>query len=168
MPHAARVPSSFFASCLVGFLFFACTGCDELKLPDEPSAAPEVTEKPAEDFEPENKEPKWSDGEDSEDGQEYEREVAKVGYGKQGRKYGGGIITEPVSQYFKQRDRLELIKIQSAMNLYKGEHGYFPKTQEEFMAKIIKPNSISLPELPEGQRYAYDAKSGQLMVEKPK
>ena len=168
MINAARVPSSSFASCLVGLLVFLLVGCDELKLPDEPAPAPKVSSKPApvDDANDQgDNEPEWSDGEDSD---EYEREVAKTGYGKQGRKYGGGIITEPVSQYFKQRDRLELIKIQSAMNLYKGEHGYFPKTQEEFMSKIIKPNGISLPELPEGQRYAYDAKSGQLMVEKPK
>lgn len=165
MPVAARVPFSIVTSCLVGVLL--CLGCDELKLPDEPATAPSVSEaQPKQDDDSDSTEPQWNDGEV--DDQNYEREVAQVGYGKQGRKYGGGIITEPVSQYFKQRDRLELIKIQSAVNLYKGEHGYFPKTHEEFMSKIIEPNGISLPELPEGQRYAYDAETGQLMVEKPK
>ena len=35
------------------------------------------------------------------------------------------------------------------------------------MQKIIKENQIKLPELPFGQRYVYDPKKEQLMVEKP-
>jgi len=99
---------------------------------------------------------------------ELEREVAKAGVGKKGRNYGGGIISEPVHQYFHQSQRIEFMKITGAMKMYKGEHGYFPKTEEEFMSKIVKFNSIELPELPEGERYVYDPKSGELMVERPK
>jgi hypothetical protein len=35
------------------------------------------------------------------------------------------------------------------------------------MEKIIKANRIRLPALPQGQRYVYDPKQEQLMVEKP-
>ena len=99
---------------------------------------------------------------------ELEREVAKAGVGKKGRNYGGGIISEPVHQYFHQGQRIEFMKVTSAKNLYKGEHGYFPKTEEEFMTKIIKFNSIELPELPAGEKYVYEPKTGELMVERPK
>ena len=34
-------------------------------------------------------------------------------------------------------------------------------------AKIIKANNIHLPELPDGDRYMYDPKTEQLMVESP-
>ena len=36
------------------------------------------------------------------------------------------------------------------------------------MEKIIKANQIKLPDLPEGDRYQYDPKTEQLMVESPK
>ena len=42
-----------------------------------------------------------------------------------------------------------------------------PKDNDEFMQRIIKENHIKLPELPEGDRYMYDPKTEQLMVESP-
>ena len=45
------------------------------------------------------------------------------------------------------------------------EHGSL--SREEFMREIIKNGGIKLPELPRGQRYVYDPKRGELMVEKP-
>lgn len=103
---------------------------------------------------------------ETEDG--YVREVAKTGDGKKGRNYGGGIISEPIRQRFRVEQQLQFGNVSRAVRMYKAEHGFFPKTQEEFMAKIIKANSIDLPELPEGERYGYDPKTGELMVERPK
>ena len=98
----------------------------------------------------------------------FERQVAEAGVGKRGRNYGGGVISEPIKQYFQASQRINLLNMTHAMKLYKAEHGRLPKTHDEFMEKIIKINSIELPELPEGERYVYDPKLGELMVERPK
>lgn len=97
-----------------------------------------------------------------------ERIIAEAGVGKRGRNYGGGVITEPIKQYFGARQRIHFINMTHAMRLYKAEFGYPPKSQEEFMEKIIKANGIELPELPEGQKYVYVPSQGELMVEKPR
>ncbi len=98
-----------------------------------------------------------------------EQVKAEVGVGAKGRGYGGGIITEPVHQYFVIQERLPFeIEIPHALNLYKASHDFKgPKTHEAFMKEIIEANSIKLPELPEGQRYIYDPKTEALMVERP-
>ena len=54
------------------------------------------------------------------------------------------------------------------MILYKALYDHYPKTQDEFMEKIIKENGIQLPELAPGERYVYDPKEGQLLVEHAK
>ncbi len=99
------------------------------------------------------------------------REKAKVGMGEKGRGYGGGIagiITTPVHVYFSAQELIILQHIEHAMQLYKGEHdGKPPKTQEEYMDRIIKENNIRLPTLPPENRYVYDPKTGELMIEKP-
>ena len=105
---------------------------------------------------------------DSEPEPKVDREVARTGVGKKGRNYGGGVISEPVRQYFRAQQQIQFIKVTSAMNLYKGEHGFLPKTHDVFMKEIIEANEIELPELPEGLRYVYDPERGELMVEKPR
>lgn len=97
-----------------------------------------------------------------------EREVAKVGVGKKGRNYGGGLITEPASQYWKAKERIAFeIQIPHALQLYKALNDFkAPKTHEEFMEKIIKEQKIELPELPPGRKYVYDPEKEQLMVER--
>lgn len=42
-----------------------------------------------------------------------------------------------------------------ALQLYQAEHGEFPKSHEEFMEKIIRPNNIQLPALEPGYEYLY-------------
>jgi hypothetical protein len=98
-----------------------------------------------------------------------ERVAAGVGVGKKGRGYGGGIVTEPVHQYFTAKERLAFeVQVPKAMQLYKAEHdNKGPATHEAFMKNIIEANSIPLPELPAGHRYQYDPKSETLMVERP-
>jgi hypothetical protein len=95
-------------------------------------------------------------------------EKAVRGVGEQGSKYGGGIVTEPVRQYFllKQATVFE-IQIPHALNLYHAEHNKYPKDWAEFKREILDPASIQLPELPEGVRYVYDGKAGELQVERP-
>lgn len=101
---------------------------------------------------------------------ETERVKAEAGVGKQGQIIGDkeGIIRTPVKAYFNVKQRAEFMKVDYALKLYEAEHGYKPKTEEEFMSKIVEFNQIQLPELPEGQKYVWDAEGGELMVEKPK
>ncbi len=89
--------------------------------------------------------------------------------GTRGRSYGGGIVTEPVSQLFKQKDRIHLMQLEQAIKLYKAEHGRLPQTHEEFMRKIVNnpQYGIRLPELPPGHRYVWDPKQEKLLVERP-
>jgi hypothetical protein len=98
-----------------------------------------------------------------------DREKAVRGSGVKGRKYGGGVYTEPVRQYFRlQQASVFEIQIPHDLGLFKAEHNRFPKDWAEFKSAILEPASIQLPELPEGERYVFDSKEGELMVERPK
>jgi hypothetical protein len=96
---------------------------------------------------------------------------AEVGVGQKGRDYGGGAlmkpITTPASAYWRAQERITFDQIQHSMDLYKAANGSAPKTQEEFMEKIIKENMLKLPQLPPGQRYVYLPDKEELMVEHP-
>lgn len=104
-----------------------------------------------------------------------ERIAAQAGVGKKGQGYGGGIITEPISAYFKTRDRMAFgIQIPHAMKLFQAEHNRYPKDMAEFERVILQPAQIVLPELPEGHKYVFDPTqvdiaNGEtgLMVERP-
>lgn len=98
-----------------------------------------------------------------------ERVVADTGVGEKGRGYGGGIITEPVRQYFRAPQMVVFdIQIPQAMNLYKASNNnQGPASHEEFMTQIIQANQINLPKLPPGEKYIYDPEAEQLMVERP-
>jgi hypothetical protein len=126
--------------------------------PSQPTPAPAVAQAPPGDS---------VDG-DPTPGGAADREKAVRGSGAQGRNYGGGVITEPVRQYFllKQATVFEM-QIPHAMNLFKAEHNRFPKDWAEFKREIIDPASVQLPDLREGERYVYDGQTGELMVEKP-
>lgn len=91
---------------------------------------------------------------------------AEVGVGAKGH-YSEGIILTPVATIFRAEEMLAFkVQIPQAMNLFKAEHNRPPKSNEEFMERIIKANMIPLPELPEGQRFVYDPKTQELMVER--
>lgn len=102
--------------------------------------------------------------------QEMEQVKAEAGVGKQGQIIGDkeGVLVTPVKALFKVKQQAAFLKVDYALKLYDAEHGYKPKTEEEFMAKIIEFNKIELPELPEGQKYFWDPEAGELMVERPR
>ncbi|MCC7084387.1 MAG: hypothetical protein IT427_05205 [Pirellulales bacterium] len=90
--------------------------------------------------------------------------------GVKGSGYGGGIITEPVSQYFRLQNRIQFeIQIPKQLQLWKAEHNRFPKDEAEYEKEILIPCGIDgmkgLPELPINCRYLYDSKTGDLLVE---
>jgi hypothetical protein len=93
---------------------------------------------------------------------------AKVGVGVKGHYGTEGVIVTPIASLFAVRERLAFeVQIPEAMKLFKATEDRFPKSQEEFMERIIKENHIQLPLLPEGSRYFYDPQRGELMVESP-
>ena len=94
-------------------------------------------------------------------------EQAAGGVGQKGRRYGGGIVTEPLRTRFRAHERIVFDNVTYALKLFQAEHGQLPKTHEEFMEKIIRANQIALPSLPPGDEYWYDADQGQLMVRHP-
>jgi hypothetical protein len=92
------------------------------------------------------------------------REKAAVGVGEKGRDYPAYLY--PAASYWAIRERLAFeVQIPKAMQLFKATEGRAPKDHEEFMQRIIKENMIKLPDLPEGDRYVYDPKREELMVE---
>lgn len=93
---------------------------------------------------------------------------ADVGVGKKGRDYGQGLVATPAAAYFAVRENIAFrIQIPQALQLFKAEHDRLPKDHAEFMEVIIKANNIKLPELPDGDSYRYDPKTGELMVDHP-
>ncbi len=94
------------------------------------------------------------------------RETAAAGAGKKGQGYGGGPVSEPARLYFRIRERAVFdIQIPQALKLYTAMNGKGPANHDEFMAKIIRENSISLPELPAGKKYVFDPEKSELMIE---
>lgn len=96
---------------------------------------------------------------------------AGVGVGQAGRsldQYEGVTVT-PVKALFATRERLVFeVQIPQALQLFNATEGRNPKSHEEFMEKIVRANNIQLPELPPNNRYIYDPKTNELMVEQPK
>ena len=88
--------------------------------------------------------------------------------GKQGQGYGGGIITEPVHQYFSMRNQITWEQIRHDMDIWQAIHNRWPKDAKEFQKEILEPAGIELPELPPGNRYVYDPKAGELLVARKK
>ncbi|HUY36749.1 MAG TPA: hypothetical protein VMV69_28705 [Pirellulales bacterium] len=81
--------------------------------------------------------------------------------------YKPGIITTPISVYFRVQEQLIFGQVKHAIDLYEGSNGYKPRSQEEFMKEIIEANQLKLPKLPDGHTYKYDPMKGELMVEQP-
>ncbi len=73
-------------------------------------------------------------------------------------------ITLPGNAYVTMIGRTSQLQIEAAVKLYQGETGEYPKSLDEFMEKIIRPNNIALPKLPKYQDYAYDVDKHSLII----
>jgi len=82
---------------------------------------------------------------------------AMPGVGAKGRDYGSGPIATPIATMFQTGQRIKFLQVAHTLNNYKGLHGHFPKSHEEFMKEIIERNGLELPVLPRGHEYFYDA-----------
>ena len=112
-----------------------------------------------------------TEGQFQNEGGQFDREVAQVGVGKKGQNYGGGMISEPVRQYFRAQEQITFLTIHKNLRTFKALKNRLPQSHEEFMKEIVEAGGLSLPELPAGARYRYDPTRGdlgELMVERPK
>ncbi len=114
--------------------------------------------------------PSTGDAEPSEQQAPVAAQKAGVGVGKSTQamdRHGktGDVVAGPAKTLFRTRDKLVFeIQIPQALNLYKAEHGKGPQSHDEFMEKIIRRNSIKLPELPPGRHYQFDVEKQELWV----
>lgn len=130
---------------------------------ETPAQTPTPTETPAPSA------PATPDGAATEPAADTERVVAETGVGAKGRDYGGGVITEPVRQYFRAPQMVAFnVQIPHALQLWEATNGRSPASHEEFMQEIITANQIKLPMLPPGEKYVYDPEKKELFVERPK
>ena len=90
------------------------------------------------------------------------REKAAVGMGEKGRGYGGdGFISTPIKTLWQTKERLALMQIDQAIQIYKASDG-----EDNQITVMVR--HIPLPELPQGHRYVYDPAKEELLVEQPK
>ncbi|MDZ4688592.1 MAG: hypothetical protein SH850_26260 [Planctomycetaceae bacterium] len=73
-------------------------------------------------------------------------------------------LSATMSTYAVAIDKTSKLKIEHALNIYNATEGRFPKTYDEFMEQIIKPNDIRLPVLPGGRKYQYDVEKHELVI----
>ena len=73
-------------------------------------------------------------------------------------------ITLPGNAYVAIIGQTSILSIQHALDLYRAEHDRYPKDYDEFMSEIIKANNIALPQLPEYQKYGYNATEHKLVI----
>ena len=144
-----------------------CAGCGDLAAPPTAQNLGAPTQPPVETM-PDSAATVEAANEAPPAGQNVIRRVAEVGVGEQGRGYGGGIITEPLRQRFRIQHQLMFLQVDQALKLFKAQEDRSPNSHEEFMKKIIKPNQLALPKLPQGHRYVYDPELKKLMVERPR
>jgi hypothetical protein len=92
---------------------------------------------------------------------------AEKGVGAKGRGYGGGIITEPIHQYFNIQQDIDFKMIEYDLKNWHAAHERYPKDWAEFKKEILEPGNRVLPDLQEGENYYFDGKKGQLFVQRP-
>ncbi|HTQ39508.1 MAG TPA: hypothetical protein VMJ32_10795 [Pirellulales bacterium] len=93
-----------------------------------------------------------------------EMETLGANTGVQGQGYGGGLITEPIHQFFGMRNLITWDQIKHDMDIWQAIHNRWPKDANEFQKEILEPAQIELPELPPHRHYVYDPKTGELLV----
>ena len=81
------------------------------------------------------------------------------------------IVLMPLKTYKKVKTNLNEIQITHQMKNFEATNGRKPKDFAEYKQEILDPVGITLPELPQGDRYVYrpeEGSSGELMVQSTK
>jgi hypothetical protein len=71
-------------------------------------------------------------------------------------------ISAPLSAYGPMVEKISMIQITNALELFRATEDRYPKDHEEFMQRIIKENNIQLPVLPYKGKYQYDVENHEL------
>jgi hypothetical protein len=103
-------------------------------------------------------------GRTTQDVRDMEKEKQAGGVSKAPRITAKDPITLQGNAYVSIIGQSSMLKIKHDLDLYQATNGEYPKTLQEFMDNIIKPNGIKLPTLPAYQEYAYDAANHQLVI----
>lgn len=73
-------------------------------------------------------------------------------------------LLAPLGSYGYAVSQVAKLQIKQSVELYKAEHGHYPKSHEVFMKDIIQRYNIQLPVLPGGRQYQYDVDNHELIV----
>lgn len=73
-------------------------------------------------------------------------------------------ITGPLEAYEPLKLQVSELAINQAVELFRATEGRYPKNYEEFMARVIRANSIRLPQPAAGTRYEYDVDNHRLVL----
>ncbi len=74
------------------------------------------------------------------------------------------IVIIPLKTYKKVRTNLNEIQITHQMKVFEAKSGRKPKDFAEYKKEILDPIRITLPELPDDDRYVFDPEVGELQV----
>ncbi|MFN9373999.1 MAG: hypothetical protein ACK6D3_19115 [Planctomycetaceae bacterium] len=76
-------------------------------------------------------------------------------------------VTAPLTAYGPMAEKVSILAVEQAINLFQATEGRYPKDHAEFMEKIIRANNMRLPVLPNKGEYRYDEQSHALVVVYP-
>lgn len=76
-------------------------------------------------------------------------------------------VTAPLSAYGPMVEKVSILAVEQAINLFQATEGRYPKDHAEFMEKIIRANNMRLPVLPNKGEYRYDEPTHSLVVVYP-
>jgi hypothetical protein len=85
---------------------------------------------------------------------------AVPGVGGKGSDLDPGPIATPIQAMWTAKERIQFIEIGRPMQIYMASHGHFPKTQGEFMAKIVQEYGLQWP-----AEFIYDPEAAAKMTE---
>ena len=94
------------------------------------------------------------------------RRQAQPGVGERGQKLRNrqGPFSTPAKAMFRAEQQIMFLKADQALRAFEILNSRYPESHREYMEMVIRANGLSLPELPDGQRYEFDPDTHQLMV----
>ncbi|WP_146570339.1 hypothetical protein [Botrimarina hoheduenensis] len=75
---------------------------------------------------------------------------------------GSGVLKTPIKAGIRAEQKLNLIQVEQALQLFWGFEGRYPNSHEEFMEKVVEFNELQLEPLEEPYEYWYNAESHEL------
>ena len=76
-------------------------------------------------------------------------------------------VTAPLSAYGPAVEKVSILAVDHAIQIFNATEGRYPSNHDEFMDKVIRSNGIKLPVLPSGGQYKYDESRHELVVVYP-